>query len=73
VGLKLATGKSLPDILAELGHVAEGITTALEAERLAAKLGIDMPITQAVSSLLKGKLSPQEAVASLLARNPAEE
>jgi len=73
VGLKLAAGKSLPDILAELGHVAEGVPTALEADRLATELGIDMPITQAVSSLLQGKLSPQEAVARLLARNPAEE
>ncbi|MCL2021348.1 MAG: NAD(P)-dependent glycerol-3-phosphate dehydrogenase [Betaproteobacteria bacterium] len=73
VGLKLAAGGCLPDILAELGHVAEGVPTALEAARLAAKLGIDMPITQAVSSLLQGKLSPREAVAGLLARNPAEE
>ncbi|MCL2074974.1 MAG: NAD(P)-dependent glycerol-3-phosphate dehydrogenase [Betaproteobacteria bacterium] len=73
VGLKLAAGKSLPDILAELGHVAEGVSTALEAERLAVKLGIDMPITQAVSSILRGALSPHEAAAALLARNPAEE
>jgi len=73
VGLGLAAGKTLPAILAELGHVAEGVPTALEVARLATELAIKMPITQAVASLLQGKLSPREAVASLLARNPAEE
>ncbi|MDR1848624.1 MAG: NAD(P)-dependent glycerol-3-phosphate dehydrogenase [Zoogloeaceae bacterium] len=73
VGLGLAAGKALPDILAELGHVAEGVPTALEVARLAEELGIEMPITQAVTLLLQGQLAPREAVANLLARNPAEE
>ncbi|MDR0234073.1 MAG: NAD(P)-dependent glycerol-3-phosphate dehydrogenase [Zoogloeaceae bacterium] len=73
VGLKLAKGKSLSDILAELGHVAEGVPTALEAERLAARLDVYMPITQAVASLIRGEFSPRDAVAALLARSPSEE
>ncbi|MDR0529340.1 MAG: NAD(P)-dependent glycerol-3-phosphate dehydrogenase [Zoogloeaceae bacterium] len=71
VGLALAEGKALPEILAELGHVAEGVMTAREAYCLAAKRGIDLPITEAVRRLLDGELTPREAVTSLLAREPA--
>jgi len=47
VGLALARGERLPDILAGLGHVAEGVGTAREVRRLASRLSIDMPITEA--------------------------
>lgn len=73
VGLALAEGKQLPHILAELGHVAEGVPTAREVVRLAAQQGVDMPISQAVAALLDGKLSAAEAVAGLMARDPREE
>lgn len=73
VGLALAEGKQLPHILAELGHVAEGVPTAREVVRLAAQHGVDMPISQAVAALLDGKLSAEEALAGLLARDPREE
>ncbi|MDR2637173.1 MAG: NAD(P)-dependent glycerol-3-phosphate dehydrogenase [Zoogloeaceae bacterium] len=73
VGLELARGKKLPAILAELGHVAEGVPTAKEASRLAAEKNIEMPITAAVVDLLQGRISPRDAVAGLLARDPAEE
>lgn len=73
VGLALAEGKQLPHILAELGHVAEGVPTAREVARLAGQLGVDMPISQAVAAVLEGKLSAADAVAGLLARDPKEE
>ena len=73
VGLALATGKKLPQILADLGHVAEGVSTAREVARLAEQLGIDMPITQAVDAILHRDVPASVAVESLLSRDPKPE
>ena len=73
VGLALASGKKLPQILADLGHVAEGVSTAREVARLALQLGIEMPITQAVDSILYNDVPAAEAVEKLLNRDPKSE
>ena len=73
VGLGLAQGKKLDDILRELGHVAEGVHTAAAVEKRALELDIDMPITRAVCAVLFGGVSPREAVEQLLARDPKGE
>jgi glycerol-3-phosphate dehydrogenase (NAD(P)+) len=73
VGLKLAGGQALGDILAELGHVAEGVNTAHEVERLAARLGVDMPITAAVCRVLRGEAQARAAADELLRREPRAE
>ncbi|MGD8476398.1 MAG: NAD(P)H-dependent glycerol-3-phosphate dehydrogenase [Burkholderiales bacterium] len=73
VGLALASGKPLSEILAELGHVAEGVHTAAEVMRRAGELGVDMPITEAVASVLDGSVSPAAAVEALLSRDPKPE
>ncbi|MBS1158288.1 MAG: NAD(P)-dependent glycerol-3-phosphate dehydrogenase [Proteobacteria bacterium] len=73
VGLGLAENKSLAQILAELGHVAEGVYTAREVDRLASQLGVDMPICKAVAAVLDGRLSAAQAVEQLMARDPKEE
>ena len=73
VGLGLAQGKPLSQILDELGHVAEGVPTSREVDRLASDLGIDMPISAAVAALLDGRLSAPEALERLMARDPREE
>ncbi len=73
VGLMLAEGKTLPDILAALGHVAEGVSTTYEVAALAGRLGVDMPITLAVEGVLKGTVSARDAVEQLLARDPKQE
>ncbi|HEX5675437.1 MAG TPA: NAD(P)H-dependent glycerol-3-phosphate dehydrogenase, partial [Azonexus sp.] len=52
VGLRLARGQALDAILAELGHVAEGVTTAPEVAALASEMGVDMPITRTVCQML---------------------
>ena len=70
VGLKLAEGLPLERILRELGHVAEGVPTAREAQRLAGVHGISMPITDAVCQLLDGAADPKQVVAALMAREP---
>ena len=73
VGLMLAEGKTLPDILQALGHVAEGVSTTREVSALSAHLGVDMPITRAVDGVLVGSLSARDAVEQLLARDPKQE
>jgi len=73
VGLQLALGRPLSAILAELGHVAEGVHTAREVLRLSGQFGIDMPITIAVSQLLNGATSALELVDGLLQRGPKQE
>ncbi len=73
VGLELARGKPLAAIIAELGHVAEGVHSARAALARAAGCGVEMPIAAAVNAVLEGKLSPPQAVERLLARDPKAE
>lgn len=70
VGLALAKGQGLVEILRGLGHIAEGVTTAREVARLAHPRGVDMPITEAVSAVLFDGMPPKSAVEQLLARDP---
>lgn len=73
VGLALAEGKSLADILRDLGHVAEGVPTASAVVGLAGRHGVEMPICEAVDALLHQGLAAREAVERLLARDPKHE
>ena len=73
VGLKLARGEPLSDILAELGHVAEGVNTARELARIAERLGIEMPITSAVCRVLDDHREARAAADWLLQREPKAE
>jgi glycerol-3-phosphate dehydrogenase (NAD(P)+) len=73
VGLALAAGKSLPEILGSLGHVAEGVLCASAVANLATRLGVEMPITAMMGEVLSGKLSPHEAVKKLMGRDPKVE
>jgi glycerol-3-phosphate dehydrogenase (NAD(P)+) len=73
LGLRLAAGESLEGALRQLGHVAEGATTAAEVVRLAREQGVDMPITEAVAQVLGQEMPPREAVAALLARDLKDE
>jgi glycerol-3-phosphate dehydrogenase (NAD(P)+) len=73
VGLALAAGKKLDEILKSLGHVAEGVYTAREVAKLAKARGVDTPITSAVNDVLDGKLTPKAAVEQLLSRDLKQE
>jgi glycerol-3-phosphate dehydrogenase (NAD(P)+) len=68
VGLELARGRPLKEVVANLGHVAEGVNSAREAAKLAASRGVEMPVTEAVSAVLAGRVTPAAAVEMLLAR-----
>ena len=73
VGLALAQNKSLPQILEELGHVAEGVYTAREVDQLSRKLAVDMPISAAVAAVLDSRLTAAQALEQLMSRDPREE
>ena len=73
VGLELARGRPLAEILGALGHVAEGVRSAREITRLAAARGVDMPVSDAVHAVLEGRLAPAAAVERLLARDAKRE
>lgn len=73
VGLLLAQGLSLPDILEQLGHVAEGVYTVREVHRLATQLDVDMPISLTVYHILYKNTPAATAVEALLNRAPNSE
>jgi glycerol-3-phosphate dehydrogenase (NAD(P)+) len=68
VGLELGRGKSLSDVLGAMNMVAEGVRTAKSAHDLAAREGVDMPITTEVYKALYEGKSPISAVESLFGR-----
>ncbi|MEX3526799.1 MAG: NAD(P)H-dependent glycerol-3-phosphate dehydrogenase [Burkholderia sp.] len=73
VGQQLAQGLSLEEILQALGHVAEGVRGARAVLGLAQAQAIDMPITEAVCSVLFDGVAPRDAVSGLLRRDAKAE
>ncbi len=73
VGLKLAQGMPLTDILADLGHTAEGVYSAREVARLATQLKVEMPVTRAVCRVLDDHTTAGAVVEELLQREPKSE
>lgn len=73
VGMMLAQQQSLPEILSQLGHVAEGVYTVREVHQLAQRLGVDMPICAAVYRVLYEQVAAASAVEDLLNRVPNSE
>ncbi|MCG8367539.1 MAG: NAD(P)H-dependent glycerol-3-phosphate dehydrogenase [Pseudanabaenales cyanobacterium] len=69
VGYGLAQGESLEQILAELGSTAEGVNTTNVLIDLANREAIPVPIARQVHRLLKGVITPQEAVEALMERD----
>ena len=73
VGVALAEGKTLEQILLELGHVAEGVNSAQTALKLAKQYQVDMPITEAVCALLFDSADPRHIVKLLMSREARAE
>jgi glycerol-3-phosphate dehydrogenase (NAD(P)+) len=73
VGMALASGMTLEQAVASLGHVAEGVYTARTAVQRAQTLGVEMPIAEAVVALLEGQTTPAQAVATLMGRGLRQE
>jgi len=68
LGIGISSGKDLESVLADLGQTAEGVPTTRATVRLAAELGIEMPIATATHTVLFEGASPTDAVRDLMAR-----
>jgi glycerol-3-phosphate dehydrogenase (NAD(P)+) len=72
-GRLIGKGYSLEEAQKEVGMVVEGAYTCLSAMQLAKKANIEIPITEAVYSILYGRMNPRDAVKQLLQRAIKEE
>jgi glycerol-3-phosphate dehydrogenase (NAD(P)+) len=69
VGVELGRGRKLPEILEGLnGKVAEGVRSTTAALGLAARYGVEMPITEQMAAILHHDKSPRDAMRELMAR-----
>jgi len=73
LGEELGKGKTLERVLASRNSVAEGVTSAAAVATLAKRLGIEMPITEAVAAIVSGTVTVDAAIEGLLARPFQEE
>ena len=68
VGIRIAKGETLQQIVAGMDQVAEGVRTTRSAAALAEKYGVEMPITQAAYEVLFNGRGPLEAAMELMGR-----
>lgn len=68
LGVALGEDKTLDEVLGARRSVSEGVHTASAVTRIARDHGLDLPICAAVDAVVAGRLSVDEAIASLLAR-----
>ncbi len=73
VGVELAKGRTLAEILAEMNEVAEGVPTTRAAVQLGRALDVSIPITDQMHAVLFAGKSPLAAIAELMARDPTDE
>jgi glycerol-3-phosphate dehydrogenase (NAD(P)+) len=73
VGVQLAKGKPLADILESMHQVAEGVNTSLVAHNLAQQLGLEMPITEKIYGVLYENADPTLAAQELMGGNVRHE
>jgi glycerol-3-phosphate dehydrogenase (NAD(P)+) len=70
VGLMLVQRLELEEILRKLGHVAEGVYTVREVHRLSQRLGVGMPICEAIYRILYENIPVEDMIEELLNRAP---
>ena len=73
VGERLGKGEKIDEILGGMVQVAEGVCTARPAMELARATGVETPIMSAVSAILAGEMTAEEAVLSLMRREAKDE
>ena len=73
VGERMGRGEKIADILSGMKQVAEGVENSATARTLAHRLGIPAPITEEVYALVHKGKALQDAVESLLGRDPRPE
>ena len=73
VGMELGKGRKLPDILAQMNEVAEGVKTARSARDLELKTGVELPICHQVYLIAYEGKDAKAAVVDLMTRQPKSE
>jgi glycerol-3-phosphate dehydrogenase (NAD(P)+) len=73
VGVELAKGRPLAEILASMNQVAEGINTTLVAHNLAQQQGLEMPITEKIYQILYENADPKLTAIDLMGGNARHE
>ena len=73
VGMEIASGKSLDEILGEMRMVAEGVKTTRSVYNLSHKLGVELPICNEVYHILFDGRSPKESISRLMTRDLKDE
>ena len=68
LGRALGQGRSLAEVLGERRAVTEGVYTAAAVTRLARDRGVEMPIAEAVHAIVEGRVTVDDAIATLLSR-----
>jgi glycerol-3-phosphate dehydrogenase (NAD(P)+) len=68
VGIELAKGRSLSEIINSMTMIAEGVETTAAACDLARKCQVEMPITGQMDAILRGRTSPRDAIRELMER-----
>lgn len=69
VGIELARGQTLSDIVSSMRMVAEGVQTTFAAVELARLHGVEMPIAQQMNAILRDGRPPREAIRELMERS----
>ena len=69
VGIEFGRGRKLADVVGGMRMVAEGVRTTDAAVELAARHGIELPITRQIQAILHGDKSPREALRELMERS----
>jgi glycerol-3-phosphate dehydrogenase (NAD(P)+) len=73
VGIELARGRPLPQILAGMKMVAEGVRTTGAALALGARHGVELPIATQMQAVLSGETDVGTAIAALMLRRQRSE
>jgi glycerol-3-phosphate dehydrogenase (NAD(P)+) len=69
VGIELARGRKLDEIVGSMKMVAEGVKTTDAARELARRFNVEMPITEQMYQMLYHGVSPREAIRRLMERS----
>jgi glycerol-3-phosphate dehydrogenase (NAD(P)+) len=73
VGYGIGKGKTLAQVQAEIGQVAEGVLSARTVREMAHRVHVEMPITEVIYRVLYQDLPPKQAVIELMTRETKAE
>ena len=73
LGERLGRGATLEEAVGATRQVAEGVKSCESVRTLAARAGVDMPIVDHVSAVVRGEMTARDTISALLSRTPQPE